>query len=275
MPLFSFIFCILQATATPFSQQFKAASHVWQALFLREASSRLFGSRAAWAWLLLEPLVHILWLTFVFTSIRVRHIDGMNTALWIAVGMLVFLTFRRTLTRVQKSIEANKSLFTYRQVHPGDVVLVRTALEAVLMCLIAILVMAVGYFLGWSHIPVDAFALVYAFVLALFLGMGLGLVFAVFSRLLPDIDSILGFVTMPLMIVSGVIFPISRVPEPYLSWLMLNPLAHAVDLSRVGMSDYYRALPHLSVAYVSLSAIVLLFLGLLLLRYYNERLLMR
>lgn len=32
---------------------------VWNALLLREALSRLFGRRAAWFWLLFEPIFHV------------------------------------------------------------------------------------------------------------------------------------------------------------------------------------------------------------------------
>jgi capsular polysaccharide transport system permease protein len=31
---------------------------VWKAMFLREALRRLFGARAAWMWVFLEPVYH-------------------------------------------------------------------------------------------------------------------------------------------------------------------------------------------------------------------------
>ena len=61
---------------------------VWHALLLREAVSRMFSRRSALLWLLLEPVVHILVLALIFSAIRVRHIGGMDTGLWIAAGML-------------------------------------------------------------------------------------------------------------------------------------------------------------------------------------------
>lgn len=32
---------------------------VWKALFLREAVARLFAGRAAWMWILVEPVMHM------------------------------------------------------------------------------------------------------------------------------------------------------------------------------------------------------------------------
>jgi capsular polysaccharide transport system permease protein len=40
--------------------------------------------------------------------------------------------------------------------------------------------------------------------------------------------------TRPLYFVSGVFFSIEVVPEPYRSWLLLNPLLHANELMRAG-----------------------------------------
>ena len=56
---------------------------VWTALFLREALARLFSSRGAWAWLLLEPIFHIAYLVIIFTMIRVHSVSGFDTGLWI------------------------------------------------------------------------------------------------------------------------------------------------------------------------------------------------
>ena len=38
---------------------------VWKALFLREAAGRLFGERAGWFWLLLDPMFHVAYLMVI------------------------------------------------------------------------------------------------------------------------------------------------------------------------------------------------------------------
>ncbi len=43
---------------------------VWKALFLKDALSRFFGNRAAWAWLIIEPAMHIMVMVVMFTVIR-------------------------------------------------------------------------------------------------------------------------------------------------------------------------------------------------------------
>ena len=132
---------------------FRSAAAVWKALFLREAMVRMFGSRMAWVWLVAEPLANVLWLVLIFTAVRIQHIGGIETALWIASGMLVFMTFRRTVSQVQNAVDANAALFAYRQVRPADVALVRAAVEGVCMLVISAAVFVVGAFVGWMDWP--------------------------------------------------------------------------------------------------------------------------
>src|SRR5690606_11147558 len=98
---------------------------VWRAIFLREALDRLFDMRAAWFWLLMEPVLHIAFITFIFTVIRTRTLGGIDVAVWIIVGMLAFFMFRRTAMQVMHAVDSNKPLFAYRQVKSFDTSIVR------------------------------------------------------------------------------------------------------------------------------------------------------
>lgn len=252
-----------------------AATAVWKALFLREAIVRMFGSRMAWVWLVLEPVANVLWLVLIFTVIRVRHIGGIETPLWIASGMLVFMTFRRTVSQVQNGVNANTSLFAYRQVRPADVVLVRAVVEGVSMLLISAAVFFIGAIIGWMSWPSSGWQVLEAFGVAWLCALGLGMIFGVFVKLVPEVERIINFIMMPLMMISGVIFPLSMVQQPYLDWLLLNPVAQAVEAARIGFSPFYHAASGVDVAYAYQCALVLVFLGLALFRRFNQRLVMQ
>jgi len=72
---------------------FSITLDVWRAIFLREALDRLFGMRAAWFWLLIEPIFHIGFIAVVWSLIR-RHVaSGTDIAVWITIGMLAFFLF--------------------------------------------------------------------------------------------------------------------------------------------------------------------------------------
>lgn len=235
---------------------------VWKALFLREAVHRLFGSRAAWLWLLLEPIVHVLFFTFVFTIVRLRLIGGIDTVVWLTAGLLPFFMFRRTGTQSMNAIGPNRSLFAYRQVQPVDAVLTRAGLEGFLMLMAVLILMAGAGLAGLDVLPADPLAVLGVLCALWVLGLGFGLITSVARELVPEFGSVIGLLMMPLYFISGTMFPIASLPQPYRDWLLLNPIAHALEAARYGFSPYYQPVPELSVGYLYGSALISIFLGL-------------
>jgi len=245
---------------------------VWKALFLREALSRLFSGRAVWFWLLAEPVFHVTYMLVIFTVIRVSTVGGIDTVIWLMVGMLAFFMFRNTGTQVMNAISANQALFTYRQVKPVDTTLVRGVLEGILLLVIASILLAGAALFGHSVVPADPLAVLEAFFGLWLVGMGFGLMASVAGELVPELRRVINFVMMPLYMISGVIFPISVVPQPYRDWLLLNPVAHGLEAARLGFAPHYHAVPELSIAYIYGFALVSVFLGLALHRRFALRL---
>lgn len=248
---------------------------VWKALILREAVSRLSAGRAAWLWLLLEPLIHVVVLLFIFTVIRMRSVGGIDTTVWLMIGMMAFLMFRRTGTQSQNAVSANQGLFTYRQVKPVDTVLVRAALEGFLTVLISLILFGGSTLLGVDIIPADPLQVLEAFLGLWLLGTGFGLIASVAGEIVPEIGKVIGFIMTPLYFASGVLLPIASVPQPYRDWLLLNPVAHGLEAARLGFAPYYHAVPELSIGYVYGFALVAIFLGLALHVRYATRLVAR
>lgn len=245
---------------------------VWKGLFLREALSRIFSGRAAWFWLLAEPVFHVLSLMVIFTVIRMRVVGGIDTGVWLMVGMLAFFMFRRTGLQVMNAIDANQALFAYRQVKPIDTVLVRGVLEGLLMIIITGILLTITALFGYSVIPADPLAVLEAFFGLWLLGMGFGLVASVVSRLVPELAQIIKLAMLPLYMLSGVIFPLSAVPQPFRNWLMFNPIAQGLEVVRLGFASHYHTVPDLSIVYVYDFALVTIFLGLVLQRRFALRL---
>lgn len=235
---------------------------VWQALFLREALTRISSGRAAWFWLLAEPVFHISYMVLILVGLRMRHVGGIDAVVWIIVGMLGFFTFRRTGTQAGNGVSANRSLFTYRQVLPVDAVLVRGALEGFLMVFVTAVLLAGAALSGHDVMPDNPLAVLEAWLALWLFGLGFGLVTSVLGELVPEFSKLLGFVMMPMYLISGVMFPVSSVPLPLREWLMLNPVAHGLEAMRLGFAPYYHAAPELSLSYLYGAALVSVFLGL-------------
>lgn len=248
---------------------------VWRALFLREAVDRLFDMRAAWFWLLMEPVLHISFITFVFTVIRLRTIGGIDVAIWIVVGMLAFFMFRRTSLQVMYAADSNKPLFAYRQVHPFDTSFARGALEAFLMFLVSAVILAGVALLGHDVRPDDPLQVFIAMFGLWLFGVGYGLIASVLMALVPETEHVLKILMMPLYLISGVLMPISAVPQPYRDLLLLNPLVHGLELVRQAFSDFYHMIPGVTMGYLYMWAVTSFFVGLLLYRRFTQELVMK
>jgi capsular polysaccharide transport system permease protein len=241
---------------------FEITLTTWKALFLREAVARLFAGRVAWLWMLLEPVVHITFMLFIFTVVRMKTVGGMDVVTWLLSGMLAFLLFRRTGTQCMNAINANQALFTYRQVKPIDTVLVRGGLEFLLLLVVASILVAVTALLGLATLPDDPLELVVSILCLWLLGVGFGLMASVAKEMIPELGKILDLLMTPMYFFSGVIFPIGSIPPPYREWLMLNPVAQGVEAIRLSFSSYYHAIPELNLPYLYASVLFFVFIGL-------------
>lgn len=248
---------------------------VWRALFLREALSRIVASRAAWFWLLAEPVLHITYIVVLYTIIRVRTVGGIDAAVWIVIGVLAYLTFQRTGTQVTNAVGSNQALFAYRQVKPVDALLVRAALEAFLMVVSSVFLLGIAGLCGYPVMPDDPLVVMLAFLGMWLVGLGYGLVIAVLIELVPEFSKVLKLFTRPLYFLSGVLHPMTAIPQPYRDWLMWNPLAHGIEAARSGFAATYHAVDGVSLAYLYGCALVMLFLGLALQRRFAALLVMR
>ncbi len=245
---------------------------VWTALFLRESLARLFSKRGAWVWLLLEPVFHVAYLVFIFSVLRVRAVSGLDTGLWIVVGLLAYFTFERVSGQVSTAINANRSLFSYRQVKPIDAMFVRALLEVLLLSVVALLVFSAAAMMGHEVLLYDPFAFLVAIFGLWLLALGWGLIRAVAHDLVPELEIVLNFFMKPMYIISGVMVPLASIPLPYRDWLLYNPVAQGIEAAREGFAGAYHPVAGLSVTYLYAVALCLLFFGLVLMRRFATRL---
>lgn len=249
------------------------AFHVWRAIFLREAVSRIARGNTAWIWMLVEPVGHMAIIMYMYSVVRQRIVIGADTAVFVMLGVLAFILQRNMMNRCRNAIVQNRPLFTYRQILPVDVVLVRAAIEGFLQVLVMLLVLIGAGFAGREVVPVHPLSAIMAVSAMLFIGLGLGLIISVLAELAPDIARIMRFVMTPLYFLSAVLYP-SMLPPPALRDILLyNPIVHAIESLRVAFMPRYQVPDGISLTYAFACAVPLVFLGLLLHVRYQKALL--
>lgn len=246
---------------------------VWHALFLREIISRIMAKRAAVVWMLAEPVMHIAFLCLVFSLIRVSTVAGADFVPFLASGLLAFFLLQKTTTRGMEAINANTTLFAYRQVKPVDTVLVRCMLEGLLLLLVAVILFAGLGLLGkpvWPHDPLLVMGALFGLWL---LGVGLALMFSVAIGLVQEMGNVANMLFRPLYLISGKFFPGLAIPLPYREYLFYNPIINGIELLRAGLFPRFTPAPEASLSYLYQAALVTVFLGLALQVRFKDRIL--
>jgi capsular polysaccharide transport system permease protein len=68
--------------------------------------------------------------------------------------------------------------------------------------------------------------------------------------MVPEIGKVLRIISMPLLIISGVIFPLNFLPHELLVYVMWNPIVHGLESLRGAFFPLYRPITGTSLLYL-------------------------
>ncbi|MBC8740170.1 nodulation protein NodJ [Paraburkholderia sp. UCT31] len=188
---------------------------------------------------LADPMIYLFGLGFGF-GIMVGRVDGASYIAFLAAGMVAtsamtsatFETIYAAFSRmhVQRMWEA----ILCTRLTLGDIVLGELAWAATRAFFAGIAVMVVATVLGyaaWSSI-------LYALPAIALTGLAFASLAMILTALAPSHDYFVFYQTLvltPMVLLSGVIFPISKLPAVFCDVARFLPLAHSVDLIRPAM----------------------------------------
>ena len=203
----------------------------------REVVGRYRGSMFGLAWSFFNPIVMLAIYTFVFSEVfKMRWGVGEDEskaqfAVVLFAGIIVHGLFAEVLARAPAAILVNVN-YVKKVVFPIEilpVIAVGTALFHSLVS-VGVLVAAFVLFNGYLHWTA-LFAPLVLLPLVL-LTMGVAWMLAAFSVFLRDVGHTIGIITMALMFLSPVFYPVTALPENLRPWLMVNPLTFIIEQAR-------------------------------------------
>lgn len=247
---------------------------VLKSLLLREIKGKYGEFKLGFLWAIIEPLTHIVILSYVFGTIKGKTLAGIDFPIFVTLGVIPFLTFRKTVSQCTGAIDSNAGLFEYTHVKPVDAVFARILAEFLTALLIVLIVFGFYLLLGYDLSVANPPRLIGTFALLVFLTSGLGLTLSVFGRLYKETKKFVSIFLRPIYFLSAIFYSIEIVPQQFRDYLLWNPMLHIISLFRESLFgdivfDAYYADP----AYVFKIGFVMNFFGLLAHKYYAKRLL--
>lgn len=225
-------------------------------LVKKNFSSKYKDSVLGIFWTILSPLLMMALFTIIFSTIFGRNIE--NYPLYFLSGWCIFQFFNVSINASMGALKGNKNILQ-RTPAPKYIFVLAAVISEFLNFLI-MMVLLIGVIIV-THAPFY-FTSIFSFIPIIFLLImitGLGLVLGVVCVYYTDIQHLWGVLSMMIMYASAIFYPMDMVPEPYHSYLILNPLYWVIDQFRCFI--FYGIFPQ-TVAMINLlllSLIILVF----------------
>jgi capsular polysaccharide transport system permease protein len=242
------------------------------ALVLREMATRFGRRQLGYLWGLLEPAAFAVVIFLIFILMDRRIQTTMPMGLFLLTGLCPWLLFYRTDNFVRGCVHANIAVLYHPVVVPLHLYISRFILEAGTTLTFAALAF-IGYWIIWNQplaIPQRPVLVVEGACLALAMGLGIGSCLAPLMLRFPGVAYLLGFSIRGLFLTSGIYYIPDYAPRmvrPVIAW---NPLTNAIGLFRSGFVGFYPA-HMLMPGYTVMVAMTLIFIGLVMERFYVRR----
>ena len=232
------------------------------ALVLREMQGRFGTLRMGPVFTVLEPALHILGFTILYGLLHDGTVAGVEYPVFLLIGMVPFLLFRNVALQLMESLEANRALFSYRQIQPFDTFVARVLVEFTLAATVFSMLF-LGFLWYGLHITIEnPVEWIMAILLGIVFSFGVGCIFAAVAQAMPQAKILMRLSFFPLYFLSSVLFLPSRFPAESMPYLLWNPYFHIVELIREGAIPNYPIAYGVSANFVIRSTLVSLFLGL-------------
>lgn len=218
-------------------------------------------------WSFMEPLLYMIVLTVIFSTLFHRSIP--NYPVYLLTGRLVFSFFSSGTNSSMRSIHGNAGTIKKLYVPKYMFTLGTTFSNLVTFILSFVVLFAV---MIATHAPFTLYILTAAIptVLLLMFTIGVGLILATVAVFFRDIEHLYGVFTTLLLYGSAIFFPVEIVPPQYQIFLYLNPIFSYISLFRDAFITGTWFAPF-QLIYGTVAAVAALTIGIIVFYKYQDR----
>lgn len=237
-----------------------AACH---ALLMRELQTRFGSYRLGYLWAPLEVILQMALFLVIFGAVMKRVLPGIDYMLFLVAGFAPFFMMQKIATRSLGAVSANAGLLMYRAVRHIDVIIARSFLELVIYFITFVILIVGLAFFGIPFSVAQLDMVLFCWITMFLFAFGLALILMIVGHYGGELSKVVSIIFTILYFVSGVMYSVHLVPEPYLSYLMYNPFIHNLEALRHALSPAY-PIYHVDMGYFITWVLCVNFVGLLL-----------
>jgi lipopolysaccharide transport system permease protein len=250
-----------------FFENFLKYRYLLMELVKRDIKVRYRRSVLGIFWSFLEPLLFMIVLTIIFSTLFSRSIE--NYPVFLLSGRLVFMYFSQSTNGAMRSIKMNspilKKLYVPKYIY--TIALTLSALVTFLLSLIVLVMVMLAT--GAPFTPYIALFIVPTVLLTVF-NIGVGLILATINVFFRDMEHLYGVFLTLLMYSSAIFFPPDVIPVDFQWILTWNPVYAMISLTR-DLFLYGQMFDTFTLIFATISAIASLVIGLVLFYKYQDK----
>ena len=218
-----------------FSTFFQHRQLIWQ-LLVREIQGRFKGSILGSAWAVLSALIMLALYTFIFGFIfKARWSQGADNpaefALVLYLGLVLHGVLGESVGRAPHIVMANQA-YVKKVAFPLEI-LTWTVLGSILFQFFAgLLVWFVAYLIFLGDLSVTMLYFPIILLPLIFYSLGVTWLLSSLGVYIRDISQLTGVISMVLLFLCPIFYPISTIPLQYQKFMYLNPLTVIVEQFR-------------------------------------------
>jgi len=215
-----------------------ANRHLIYQMTKREITGRYRGSLMGVLWSFINPVLMLTVYTFVFSVVfKARWGTGAvsesksDFAVILFVGLIVHTLFAETLMRAPTLILGNVN-YVKKVIFPLEILSLTSIASVLFHSVISLIVLLSAFFIfnGFIHWTVIFIPLV--FFPLIIVSVGLSWFLSSLGVFIRDVGQTIAILTMILMFLSPIFYPVSALPEKFQHVIMLNPLTFIIEQSR-------------------------------------------
>lgn len=202
----------------------------------REVVGRYKGSILGLAWSFFNPLIMLAVYTVVFSTVfQAKWSVGSDSktefALVLFIGMIVHSVLAESMNNSPSLMLKNIS-YVKKVVFPLEILPWIVMGSTLFHALISVIVWSLFYIIVTHAYQWTAIFLPIIFIPLILFSLGVSWMLASLGVYLRDIGQVTGVLTTILLFMSPIFYPASMLPEPYRTFIYLNPLTFIIEQAR-------------------------------------------